>query len=169
MTAAHLARAQREARAAHALALFAVIALIVTFTVSYVLRTLTALATLGPEANGLEQVTTVLAVWVPALTIILFLDALSWLRRALAEYAEAQFFSPRAARAVRIAGERALLALAAKIAIVPTILALIGEDRFGLRIELTDLPMLAFVGFIALVGRVLYIAAAVKADSDQIV
>lgn len=169
MPQAALDRATQAAGTAQGLALAAFIVITVTLAINFGAASLSRLAAM-PDATVIEHAAALLTIWVSILPAIFFMSALERLRIALKEYARGEFFSPRSARAVRRAGEEALLAMAAKIAIVPTILGWIDHGApFAIHFELTDLALVAFVFFVAAVGRVLDLAVAIKAENDQIV
>jgi hypothetical protein len=101
---------------------------------------------------------------------VLFVAALAQLSRALKEFEAGRFFTPTSCRAVRRAGEDAAWALLAQIVMVPTLLAWVHQEgRFAFHFEIADLALAAFLVFVAAVGRVLEIAAAVQAENEAIV
>ena len=101
---------------------------------------------------------------------MLFVAALAQLARALKEFEAGRFFTPTSYRAVRRAGVDAAWALVAKIVMVPTLLAWVRDaGSFACNFEIAALALAAFLVFIAAVGRVLEIAAAVQAENDAIV
>ncbi len=123
-----------------------------------------------PDADPIHRVGAVLSLTVPLLPAILFIGALDHLRRALGEYAAGNFFSSSSAKWVRRAGEEAVYAMAAKAVLVPTILGWIhSSDVFDLSFEPVDWALLAFLIFVAAIGRVLDLAVAIKAENDEIV
>jgi|CXWL01.1.fsa_nt_gi hypothetical protein len=166
-------RAKSAAETAQALAVVAGLAfgfITATLAINYGVMTYRALGALPDGASFLESVRVLAPIWVSVLPAIFFMSALWQLRRALREYAKGEFFSPRSARAVRRAGEEAFVALLAQILIAPTIISwLEGGRHLNLNFELTDLALVAFVLFVAAVGRVLDLAAVIKAENDQIV
>jgi hypothetical protein len=100
----------------------------------------------------------------------LFVSALYRLTRALKEFQQGRFFSPASSRAVRLAGQDAAWALAAQIVVAPTLLLWLGAGGgIDFRFEIVDLALAAFLVFVAVVGRVLEIAAAVQAENEAIV
>jgi hypothetical protein len=104
------------------------------------------------------------------LPVALFAAALAKLSRALKEFEAGRFFTPSSCRAVRRAGQDAAWALLAQVVMVPTLLAWVRrQGSFAFNFELADLALAAFLVFVAAVGRVLEIAAAVQAENDAIV
>jgi len=169
MQDAMLDRAKATASGAQTLALVAFWLITVTLAINYGVLTYRALAGTA-EASFLEKVRALAPAWVSILPAILFLDALTRLRRALSEYEAGRFFSPRSAKAVRQAGEQAVAGLIAKMVVAPTLIVWIRREApFDLDFELIDLALLAFLGFFAALARVLDLAVAVKAENDQIV
>jgi hypothetical protein len=106
-----------------------------------------------------------------ALPGLLLAGALMDLSRVLDEYGKGQFFTTRASKGVRKAGESALWALAFKIVISPTLHNWITQEGRGLvwRMEPFDLGLVAFAAFVMVLGRVLEAAARIKEENDQIV
>lgn len=171
MAEAALERARKAASFAQVLALVAVIVILATMAAQYGAQSVGALRDFTGEATLIDQINMILRVWVTVLPALLFVGALLQLRKALQEYEKGEFLSPRSAKAVRLAGEEAAVALLAQVLIVPSIVNWM--DTHGgppvLRAELSDWALLAFVVGVAAVGRVLDIAAAVKAENDEIV
>jgi hypothetical protein len=141
------------------------VTLLINFGVS-IFHNLTTTA----DASFAERFRSTMAVAISVLPAALFIGALARLRTALREYEKGDFFSHASARAVRKAGEDATLAMLAKMLIVPSILRFTsGDSQVSFHFELEDLAVLSVVVFVAAVGRVLMLAAAIKADNDQIV
>ncbi len=109
--------------------------------------------------------------WIMGLPSFLLAGALFELSRVLDEYGKGQFFTLRASAGVRKAGEAAIWALAFKIVISPTLYNWITRDGGGVSwsMEPFDLGLIAFAGFITVLGRVLEAAARIKAENDEIV
>jgi hypothetical protein len=171
--AAALDRVRTLAGYSRVAALIAIIAMWITVISTYVL---------APVVKGLRSIRSepawgpfwpaevILKQMILALPIILFIDALGQMRKALSEYEQGRFFSKESARAVRRAGEDGLLALAAHIVISPTVHGWVTEGPgFKVNFEFFYLGLIAFAIFITAIGRVLHAAAAIKAEHDQIV
>jgi hypothetical protein len=124
-----------------------------------------------PAWGAFWPIPVVLTHMILALPSFLFVDALSHMSRALKEYEEGRFFSPEQAFRVRRAGEDALLALACHIVVSPSLFAWVTGARGGIRFEFEfiHLGLIAFALFVAAIGRVLHVAAALKREHDQIV
>lgn len=162
-------RAKQAAATAQVLAVVAFGIITVTLAINFGVATFRTLAAM-PDASVLERIRATMTIFVSILPAVLFMSALARLRTALGEYEKGEFFSPRSARAVRKAGEEAFAAMLAQMLIVPAILAGIDSARqVDFHYELVDLAILAFVLFVAAVGRVLDLAVAIKAENDQIV
>ncbi len=162
-------RAKQSAATAQIWGSVAYWVLVVGLAVSFgagMLQTLLAM----PDADFIHRVGAVLSLTVPLLPAILFIGALDHLRRALGEYAAGNFFSSSSARSVRRAGEEAVYAMAANAVLVPTILGWVhGSGVFDISFEPLDWALLAFLIFVAAIGRVLDLAAVIKAENDEIV
>jgi Protein of unknown function (DUF2975) len=106
-----------------------------------------------------------------ALPGLLLAGALIDLSKVLDEYGKGQFFTLRASAHVRKAGEGAIWALVFKIVASPTIVSWITHEGRGFiwRLEPFDLGLVAFAGFVMVIGRVLEAAARIKAENDEIV
>jgi hypothetical protein len=127
-------------------------------------------AFVGTGTGPLDYVRALAAQLISVIPAALFVAALAQLSRALKEFEAGRFFTPSSCRAVRRAGGDAAWALLAQVVLVPTLLAWIRhEGSFALNFELADLALAAFLVFVAAVGRVLEIAAAVQAENDAIV
>ena len=131
-------------------------------------RIIAALA--GSGAGPLAYVRALAPQLISIVPTALFVAALAQLSRALKEFEAGRFFTPSSCRAVRRAGVDAAWALLAQAVLVPTLLAWVRhEGSFAFNFELADLALAAFLVFVAAVGRVLEIAAAVQAENDAIV
>jgi len=127
-------------------------------------------ALVGTGAGSLDYVRALMPQPISVLPSALFVAALAQLSRALKEFEVGRFFTPTSCRAVRRAGVDAAWALLAQAVLVPTLLAWVRhEGSFAFNFELADLALAAFLVFVAAVGRVLEIAAAVQAENDAIV
>jgi hypothetical protein len=125
-----------------------------------------------PDLAGIAALINAVGVsTVLALPSLLLAGALLDLSRVLDEYGKGQFFTLRASTGVRKAGEAAIWALAFKIVISPTLFSWITQEGRGFiwRMEPFDLGLVAFAGFVMVLGRVLEAAARIKAENDQIV
>lgn len=118
--------------------------------------------------NLLRHVATFAVLAIPSFLLV---DALLGLSRVLDEYGKGQFFTLRASLGVRKAGESALWALAFKILISPTVFNWITHEGRGFvwQMEPFELGLIAFAGFVMVLGRVLEAAARIKEENDQIV
>lgn len=167
-----LDRARRLARTASGMALAAlIVVLIVTVIRDIALPILLNVREMmQPGQAGVAAVLrTVLSGFANALPNLLLVSALTQLRVVLGEYAAGRFFTAAAARGVRKTGEALLWALAVKVAVTPTLMFYIAGEPLGLDLATFDLGLAAIALFVLLMGRVLEAAAAIKADSDQIV
>ena len=127
-------------------------------------------ALVGTGGGPLDYVRALAVQVISVVPAALFVAALAQLSRALKEFEAGRFFTPSSCRAVRRAGADAAWALLAQAVLVPTLLAWVRhEGSFAFNFELADLALAAFLVFIAAVGRVLEIAAAVQAENDAIV
>ena len=170
MTVDSLQRAQKAAGGAGVLATIALVAVSATVAIDFAVSSYGTATGLGPDASVLEYVRALSPGLVPLLPAVLFVSALYRLWRALREFEAGRFFSPASTRAVRLAGQDAAWALAAQIVIVPTVLLWIERHGgFDFHFEIADLALAAFLVFVAVVGRVLEIAAAVQADNEAFV
>lgn len=105
-----------------------------------------------------------------ALPSFLLAGALFDLHGVMQEYEQGRFFTAKSSTGVRKVGEALLWALAAKVAIVPFALYFItGEGNLGLKFEIFDLGLVAIAVFVALIGRVLEAATAIKTENEQII
>ena len=127
-------------------------------------------ALVGTGVGPLEYVRGLAPLVISIVPAALFVAALAQLSRALKEFEAGRFFTPSSCRAVRRAGADAAWALVAQVVMVPTLLAWVRhEGNFAFNFELADLALAAFLVFVAAVGRVLEIAAAVQAENDAII
>ena len=127
-------------------------------------------ALVGAGAGPLDYVRGLAPELISNLPVALFVAALAKLSCALKEFEAGRFFTPSSCRAVRRAGADATWALLAQVVMVPTLLGWVRhEGSFAFNFELADLALAAFLVFVAAVGRVLEIAAAVQAENDAIV
>lgn len=163
--------ARRAAETAEWLATAAVIVLVINVVAGFGLDSLRDLRELEETPALLEQINTVLRVWIWALPPLLFVGALDCLRKALREFAQGRYFSPASARAVRFAGEYAVVAVIAGMVISPTLQAWTGGAHRGIvwNIEQVDIALIAFAVFVSVIGRILDLAVAIKAENDEIV
>ncbi|MBI1186798.1 MAG: DUF2975 domain-containing protein [Alphaproteobacteria bacterium] len=162
-------RARAAAGGAQTMALLALWLIGVTLAINYGVSTfrLVANSEIGSLLDVLRAVGPHLITLLPA---AFYLSALLHLRRALSAFEAGQFFSTPSAHAVRRAGEDATLGLLAQIAFVPTLIVWVRREApIAIDFELVDLALLAFLAFIAVAGRVLDIAVAVKVENDQII
>jgi hypothetical protein len=125
----------------------------------------------GSGAGPFDYVRALAPLYISILPAALFVAALAKLSHALKEFEAGRFFAPSSCRAVRQAGVDAAWALVAKVVMVPTLLVWVRREggSFAWNFELSDLALAAFLVFVAAVGRVLEIAAAVQAENDAIV
>lgn len=164
-------QARRTAETAEWLATAAVIVLLINVAAGFGLASLRGLRELEGTPALLEQINTVLRVWIWALPPLLFVAAIDYLRKALREFSQGRFFSPASARAVRFAGEYAVFAVIAGIVIAPTLDAWTGGAHRGIvwKLEQVDIAMITFAVFVSAIGRILDLAVAIKAENDEIV
>lgn len=170
---APLERARKLARFASGWALVALIAIVVVTVVRDIalplLMNLRAMAQPG-TAGELTVVRVVLTQFVEVAPNLILVWALEQLRGVLNEYAVGRFFTQRAATGVRKTGEAVVLAVGIQAVLAPTLLFYLGSaDELGMRFTTFSLALAAIGLFVMLMGRVLEAAAAIKADSDQIV
>ena len=170
---APLERAQKLARFASGLALVALIAILVLTIVRDIalpmLLNLREMAQPG-SAGAVTVVRVVLTQFVETAPNLILVWSLEQLRLVLNEYAVGRFFTSRAAISVRKTGEGVLWAVGVQAVLAPTLLFYLGaEDELGMRFTTFSLALAAIGLFVMLMGRVLEAAAAIKADSDQIV
>jgi hypothetical protein len=170
---APLQRARKLARFASGLALVALIAILVVTVVRDIalplLINLREMTQPGP-AGSLAVVRVVLSQFVETTPNLILVWALGELRVVLNEYAAGRFFTTRAAVGVRKTGEAVLWAVGIQAVLAPTLLFYLGaESELGMRFTTFSLALAAIGLFVMLMGRVLEAAAAIKADSDQIV
>lgn len=169
-TAAPLQQAEQQARSAHVLVSIAVVVLSLTAAVDVVVPVFRALR--GGEIETFSAGVNLIGVQLIAATPLLFFAvALAHLNQALDAYRQGQFFSLRSAGALREAGAWSVSALIMKIAGAPTLIQWIGRRESGLTFDLDqyDFGVLGLALALVLIGRVMEAAAAIKADSDQIV
>jgi hypothetical protein len=165
-----LQRAEQQAKSAHVFVSIAVIILVLTAAVDVVIPFFRALR--GNEIESLSAGVNLIGVGLIAATpIVFFAIALSHLNQALDAYRQGQFFSLRSAGSLREAGVWSVTALIMKIAGAPTLIQWVGQRESGLTFDLDrfDFGVLGLALAIVLIGRVMEAAAAIKADSDQIV
>lgn len=125
-----------------------------------------------PDLAGVAAIINAVGVfWIMALPSFLLAGALLDLSRVLDEYGKGQFFTLRASAGVRKAGEAAIWALAFNIVISPTLYSWITHEGRGFiwNMEPFDLGLIAFAGFVMVLGRVLEAAAGIKQENDEIV
>jgi hypothetical protein len=163
-------RARNAAADAGLLARIALGIVAATVIISFGVSSYRTAAALGAGAAFLDYVRALGPGVVLLLPAALFTSALYRLTCALKEFEAGRFFSPACSRAVRLAGQDAAWALAAQIVIAPTLLLWIrAQGGIDFRFEIVDLALAAFLVFVAVVGRVLEIAAAVQADNEAFV
>jgi hypothetical protein len=172
--AAPLERAHKLAGGAATVAVIAAIIIAIGSVADVVapgLRELRAGEVTPDWAGALNLFRAVGASIVLALPGFLLAGALFELSRVLDEYGKGQFFTLRASKGVRKAGEDALWALAFKILISPTLYTWITHEGRGFiwQMEPFDLGLVAFAAFVMVLGRVLEAAARIKEEHDQIV
>ena len=178
MTEAAVAPLERAQKLAGGAATFAVIAAIL-IVLGAVAREFVAPAAdvlrsrvLTPDVAGAAALIRAVGVfWLLALPSFILAGALLNLSRVLDEYGKGQFFTLRASAGVRKAGEAAIWALAFKIVISPTLVSWIAQQGRGFiwNMEPFELGLIAFAGFVMVLGRVLEAAARIKAENDEIV
>lgn len=178
MTEAAIAPLERARKLAGGAATFAVIAAIM-ITIGAVGREVVAPAAevlrgreVTPDLAGVAALINAAGVfWVLALPSFILAGALLDLSRVLKEYEKGQVFTLRASAGVRKAGEAAIWALAFKIVISPTAYSWITHEGRGFiwNMEPFDLGLIAFAGFVMVLGRVLEAAARIKAENDEII
>lgn len=122
-------------------------------------------------AGAAVMITAVGVFWLMALPGFLLAGALLDLSKVLDEYGKGQFFTLRASKHIRKAGEGAIWALVFKIVASPTIVSWITNEGRGFiwRMEAFDLGLFAFAAAVVVLGRVLEAAAKIKAENDEIV
>jgi Protein of unknown function (DUF2975) len=153
------------------LSVIVLVALVAVVAVNLAVGSYKIIAELVATAAGpLAYVRALSPLLISILPAALFAGALAHLSRALKEFEAGRFFTPSSCRAVRRAGVDAAWALVAQAVMVPTLLAWVRHEAgFAFNVELADLALGAFLVFVAAVGRVLEIAAAVQAENDAIV
>jgi len=171
---APLERAQKLAGAAAAAAVVAAILISIAALGGSVLAPVAREmrdTVITPDLEGAVALLNVILVNVLAVAPSLLLaGALLDLQKIMQEYEQGRFFTAKASTGVRKLGEALLWALAAKVAIVPTLLFYItGEGRMGLQFEIFDMGLAVISVFILLMGRVLEAATALKAENEQII
>lgn len=171
--AAPLERARRLARFAGGAALVALIAIVIITAVRDIavplLLNLGAMTAPG-TAGELAVVRFVLTQFVAILPSLALIWALEQLRAVLMDYGAGRFFTPRSAAGVGKVGAALIGAAVLRMAVAPVLHFYLGaEPELGMRLSSFDLALAAVGLFVMLVGRVLEAAAAIKADSDQIV
>ena len=166
-----LERAQKLARLANGLALVALIVILVATVIRDIAVPIVInLRDMMQPERELAIVKMVLAQMVIVWPNLLLVGALAELRHVLSEYGAGRFFTAKAAGGVRRAGEAVLWAVGIKAVLAPTLLFYLGaESELGMNFTTFELAFGAIGLFVMLVGRVLEAAAAIKADSDQIV
>ena len=170
---APLERARKLARFASGWALVALIAILIVTVVRDIalplLMNLRAMAQPG-TAGELTVVRVVLTQFIEVTPNLILVWALEELRGVLNEYGAGRFFTQRAATGVRKTGEAVVWAVGIQAVLAPTLLFYLGSaDELGMRFTTFSLALAAIGLFVMLMGRVLEAAAAIKADSDQIV
>jgi hypothetical protein len=166
---APLSRAQKLASGAGAWVTVGIVVLVATTVAEQIGAPL--LEGFGENPKWQDVVRTLAGNLVLAMPSILLACALWELKKVLDEYERASFFTHRASRAVRHAGEWALWALGYKIIAAQTLYGFITQTsrRIEINFESFDLGLIAFAGFVMLVGRVLEAATAIKKENDEIV
>jgi len=164
----HLTQARQIAATTQVLAIVALITLAITIVLHGGTTIGTSLFSDQREWTARAQdIGLVLVALLPAL---LLFEAVNRLRQALAMFAEGDFFSSDASHRVSQSGSLATQALVALILVVPNLtLWLTQGGGFTLRIEPEYLGMLAFALFVAVVGRILGVAAQIKAENDAFI
>lgn len=169
-TTAPLQRAQEQAKSAHVLVSIGVLILVLTAALDVIVPLFRALRDneLGTLGDGVTLVGLGL---IAATPLVFFAIALAYLNHALEAYRQGEFFSLRSAGALREAGLWSIAALAMKIAGAPTMTQWIAHRQSGLTFDFDrfDFGVLGLALALTLLGRVMEAAAAIKADSDQIV
>lgn len=170
---ASLDRARHVAAVSRTLAAFAIFLILLNVIWRHgVLAAIEALRTMDhePMLGAFWVFGAIAPQFLLALPSLLLIGALEKLRDALKEYEDGRAFSVASAHAVRLSGQYAALALAAKVAVAPTVKSIF-EQRYSFEFnyETTDLAWFAFALFVFALGRVLEAAAAIKAENDQIV
>lgn len=163
-----LNKAQQLAKTAQVFAIIALLAI----GLSIVLKTgLPAVRIILDNAVPWRtRVTDIGLLMVQILPAVLLCESINRLHLALKHYCVADFFSIVASQRVAEAGDYALQAMIALILIVPNLTQWIRHGSgFELRVEPEYLGMLAFALFIALVGRILSAATALKEDNEGFV
>lgn len=172
--AAPLARARKLAEGSGVVAVIAAILLIVLAVIEVGAPALVALRDLPPGWQGAASMINLVGgrLLLAAPAILLAWVCLD-LHRVLDEYAAGRFFTLRASVGVRKAGEGLLWAMAFKCAISPWLYAIVIEGQRGgpppVRFETFDFGLIALGFFVTVMGRVLQAAAALKAESDEII
>jgi len=173
--AAPLKRAQELAGGAATLAVIAAVIIAITAALSDLaapaLRALRD-GEVTPDIEGaLNLLRAVAAFSVLAAPNFMLAGALFVLSQVLDEYGKGQFFTVRASVNVRKAAEWALWALAFEIMISPTLFSWITQQGRGFiwNMEAFELGLVAFAGFVMVLGRVLEAAARIKEENDEIV
>lgn len=163
-------RAKKAAKTAHGFAVAALIGSVVILAIVYSALTWIALTTQWVGAERDLVMSKLLILWVSALPIGLMLAGLGEVRKALREFAEGRFFAPATAKAVRRAAQWALAAVLVNITIVPSVASLTATT-FSPQVNLggIDLPLLVFLIFLWVIGRVLELAVAIKSENEAFV
>lgn len=166
---APLSRAQRLASGADLWVIVGVTFILASTAVEFFAAPLREL--LGGGVTARSLFTTIGARAVLAMPNVLLAVALWRLKFVLEEYERANFFTSGASHAVRSAGEWALWAMGYKIVAAQTLYGWITQTSRSIdfNYESFDLGLIAFAGFVTLLGRVLEAASAIKQENDQIV
>lgn len=169
-----LARAQKLAGGAATVAVIAAIIVAIAAVADVAAPSVQALreGVVTPDWRGaLAIFRAVGSFLVLALPGFLMAGALYELGQVLGEFGEGRFFTLKASRSVRKAGESALYAVVFKIVAAPTLYSWITQEGRGFiwQLEPFDLGLLAFAAFVMVLGRVLEAAARIKDENDQIV
>lgn len=165
-----LARAQEQAKSAHFFVSVAVFILALTAGADVVFPFARGLQ--AGEAGTVGEAITLFGLRLIAVSpLVFFALALGYLNGALGDFSRGEFFTKGAAGALREAGLWSIAALIMKIAGAPTLTQWIGQRESGITIDFDrfDFGVLALAMALTLIGRVMEAAAAIKADSDQIV
>lgn len=163
-----LKHAQQLATTAQTLAIIAMVTLIIVIAAdagTTIFENLFAADT--PWQQRVHNIGVALIELLPA---ILFIEAINHLRQALSSFGNAEFFSNTVAKHVAAAGSYAIYAMAAVMAITPTLLLWVSRrGGIDVQIEPEYIGMLAFAVFVCAVGKILAAATDIKSENDAFI
>lgn len=162
-----LQRAQQIAATAQVLAIVTLVVMGITIGTRLAGPIVSLLFGDAPWRDSVNRLGLVLIALLPT---ALFFEAVNQLRGALKLYGKGDFFSAATASRVANAGDNAMGAMIALIAIVPNLTLWVShQGGFDMNIEPEYFGMLAFALFVSAVGRILAAATQLKAENDSFV